>query len=217
MSNYTQVTAFTPKDSLASGNPAKVVKGADFDVEFGAISVAIASKTDTSALTAHTVDTANPHSVTKTQVGLGNVDNTSDANKPVSTATQTALNAKQDTLVSGTTIKTVNSASILGAGDLTVQATLVSGTNIKTVNGNSLLGSGDLALGVGTGDVTGPASSTDNTLPRYDGTTGKLLQGSGVTVDDSGNMVVPGTLTATGGVVGSASTPDFIIQSQGII
>lgn len=34
----------------------------------------------------------------KNAVGLGNVDNTSDANKPVSTATQTALNAKQDSL-----------------------------------------------------------------------------------------------------------------------
>ena len=45
-------------------------------------------------LTAHTVNVSNPHSVTKTQVGLGNVDNTSDANKPISSATQTALNAK---------------------------------------------------------------------------------------------------------------------------
>ena len=35
--------------------------------------------------------------VTKAQVGLGNVDNTSDANKPISTATQTALNGKANT------------------------------------------------------------------------------------------------------------------------
>lgn len=34
--------------------------------------------------------------ITKTQVGLGNVDNTSDANKPVSTAQQTALDAKSN-------------------------------------------------------------------------------------------------------------------------
>jgi len=39
----------------------------------------------------------NPHNVTKANVGLGNSDNTSDANKPVSTATQTALNLKLDT------------------------------------------------------------------------------------------------------------------------
>lgn len=36
--------------------------------------------------------------LTKAQVGLGNVDNTSDANKPISSATQTALNGKQATL-----------------------------------------------------------------------------------------------------------------------
>ena len=42
----------------------------------------------------HMDSTSNPHSVTKTQVGLDQVDNTSDANKPVSTAQQTALNLK---------------------------------------------------------------------------------------------------------------------------
>jgi hypothetical protein len=41
--------------------------------------------------------TGNPHNVTKSDVGLGNVDNTSDANKPISTATQTALDGKSDT------------------------------------------------------------------------------------------------------------------------
>lgn len=41
----------------------------------------------------HITDTNNPHSVTKAQVGLGNADNTSDADKPVSTAQQAALNA----------------------------------------------------------------------------------------------------------------------------
>ncbi len=45
----------------------------------------------------HIGSTANPHSVTASQVGLGNVNNTSDANKPISTATQTALNGKSDT------------------------------------------------------------------------------------------------------------------------
>lgn len=45
-------------------------------------------------LDSHVANTANPHAVTKTQVGLGNADNTSDANKPVSTAQQAALDAK---------------------------------------------------------------------------------------------------------------------------
>ena len=44
----------------------------------------------------HIADTSNPHSVTKDQVGLANVDNTSDLDKPISTATQNALNLKLD-------------------------------------------------------------------------------------------------------------------------
>jgi predicted lipoprotein len=39
----------------------------------------------------------------KAAVGLSNVDNTSDANKPISSATQTALNAKENTITAGTT------------------------------------------------------------------------------------------------------------------
>ena len=45
-------------------------------------------------LTTHINNKANAHQVTKEQVGLSNVDNTSDANKPISTATQNALNDK---------------------------------------------------------------------------------------------------------------------------
>lgn len=47
-------------------------------------------------LDGHKTDKSNPHSVTKAQVGLANVDNTSDVNKPISSATQTALNGKSD-------------------------------------------------------------------------------------------------------------------------
>lgn len=47
-------------------------------------------------LTTHINDKDNPHEVTKAQIGLSDVDNTSDANKPISTATQTALNNKVD-------------------------------------------------------------------------------------------------------------------------
>lgn len=46
MSNYTKTTNFTSKDSLASGNPLKVVRGSEFDTEFNAISTAIATKAD---------------------------------------------------------------------------------------------------------------------------------------------------------------------------
>ena len=47
------------------------------------------------------------------------------------------------------------------------------------------------------GDVVGPASSTDNAVARYDLATGKLVQNSGVIVDDSNNVTGIGSLTAT--------------------
>lgn len=67
-----------------------------------ATSIADAKKAGTdaqTALTNHKNDKNNPHAVTKAQVGLGNCDNTSDANKPISTATQNALNTINNTLL----------------------------------------------------------------------------------------------------------------------
>lgn len=49
---------------------------------------------DITAWNGHIANTSNPHSVTKAQVGLGNVDNTSDLNKPVSKATEIEINDK---------------------------------------------------------------------------------------------------------------------------
>lgn len=117
----------------------------------------------------HISDTNNPHQTTKSQVGLGNVDNTSDTDKPVSTAQQAALNALQTSFTSALATK---------------QATLVSGTNIKTVGGNSVLGTGDIPFptvtiptklpnpfaltftGAATGDYDGSAAKTVN-IPTY--------------------------------------------------
>lgn len=62
-------------------------------------------------------------------------------------------NGKQDALVSGTNIKTVNNTSLLGSGNVAVQETLVSGTNIKTINGNDLLGSGNIVIQGGGGST----------------------------------------------------------------
>lgn len=61
--------------------------------------------------------------LTKADVGLGNVDNTSDANKPISTATQTALNGKQATITGG--------ASTITSSNLTENRALVSNANGK--------------------------------------------------------------------------------------
>lgn len=57
-----------------------------------------------------------------------------------------------------------------------------------TTNGTELSWATAGGGGGGSGDVTGPASATDNAIARFDATTGKLIQNSAVTIDDTGNM-----------------------------
>lgn len=65
-------------------------------LDLGTTKIDLSDYTTDQEFEAHTGNTNNPHNVTKAQVGLGNVDNTSDMNKPVSTAQQQALNEKQN-------------------------------------------------------------------------------------------------------------------------
>ena len=51
MSNYTKTTNFAVKDSLASGNPAKIIKGSEIDAEYANIQTAVATKADTASPT----------------------------------------------------------------------------------------------------------------------------------------------------------------------
>ena len=73
-------------------------------------------------LETHINNKSNPHKVTKDQVGLGNVDNTSDANKPISTATQTALNGKFSATDGNALKQRVDSIPELVATDITVDS-----------------------------------------------------------------------------------------------
>lgn len=78
-----QTPTFTQSSTLSEIN-----SGEKLSTLFGKIKKAIVD------LISHLTNTSNPHSVTKSQVGLGNVDDTSDADKPISTATKTALDGK---------------------------------------------------------------------------------------------------------------------------
>lgn len=80
----------------------------------------------TAALDAHTANTSNPHSVTANQVGLGNVNNTTDVDKPISTAVANALTYKADiaNTLAGYGISVANSADLIGGTNNTKPVTV---------------------------------------------------------------------------------------------
>jgi len=82
-------------------------------------------------------------------------------------------------------------------GNTLAKATLTAGTGVTITNGNGSITIA--ASGGGSGDVVGPASSTDNAFARFDSTTGKLLQNStGATLSDTGAAVFTGALDVLG-------------------
>ena len=73
---------------------------------------------------------------------------------------------------------------------------------VQVGDGSTITGAGTagdpFVATAGSGDVVGPASATDNAITRYDSTTGKLIQDSGVTIDDAGIITSPDGITAAG-------------------
>lgn len=63
------------------------------------------------------------------------------------------------------------------------------GASISVADAGNGVADITVTAGGGGGDVTGPASATDNAITRYDGTTGKILQDSLATLDDVGRIV----------------------------
>ena len=106
----------------------------------------------------------------KTAVGLANVDNTSDANKPVSTATQTALNAK-----ASTTRAISAGTGLTGGGDLSADRTLAAnfGTTAGTIaqgNDSRITGALQKSGGTMTGTLTlaaDPANPLESATKQY--------------------------------------------------
>lgn len=126
----------------------------------------------------------------KAAVGLSNLDNTSDANKPISTATQTALNAKQASLISGTNIKTVGSTTILGSGDIPFPVIWLGDEFVGTGADNTHKVNIDVSqLSVGTLNAArfGAATIPTTAINASGGSTGRVLTYDGTWVVNSGS------------------------------
>jgi hypothetical protein len=99
-------------------------------------------------------------------------------------------------------------------GNTLSKATLTQGTGITITNGNgtiTIAASG----GGGSGDVVGPASSTDNALARFDTTTGKLLQNSVGILSDTGAISGLTDISASGSVTLSGGTANGVTYLNG--
>jgi len=111
----------------------------------------------------------------KSDVGLGNVDNTSDADKPVSTATQTALNAKADDsgVVHNTGAETVNGVKTFGDFPITPSSAPTTDYQIanKKYVDDQMANAGNVSAIDDLSDVdTSTNAPTDNQILKWDNT-----------------------------------------------
>lgn len=90
---------------------------------------------------------------------------------------------------------------------------LANGTPGQVLTANS--GSPPSWQGNANGDVSGPSSATDNAIARFDGTTGKLIQNSVVTVSDTGDMAGVVGLSATSGTFSGLTSNRMVMTTTG--
>jgi len=157
----------------------------------------------------------------KAAVGLGNVDNTSDANKPISSATQTALDDKVDK-VTGKGLSqedyTTTEKNKLAGIEAGAQVNTV--TSVATKTGAVTLDKNDVGLGnvanvdqqnadnitsgtLGGARLPAPTTTVLGGVKRNTGSAGQVVSG----IDASGNLEYT-TPTGTGDVVGPSSVVD---------
>lgn len=180
------------KDTTASGIKIKDESGTIYSLTAGVTDHTALTNIGTNThaqIDSHIANTSNPHSVTKSQVGLGNVDNTSDLDKPISNATQTALNSKVGPFpLKAPTGLLANPPSYgfaggdddtgiysTGDGNVSIQANgfLKASFDQNTINFYAVSGvsvSNDLTVGGNFSAANFPPTGPNNTIAYYNGT-----------------------------------------------
>lgn len=155
----------------------------------------------------------NPHEVTAAQVGLGSVDNTSDLDKPISTATQSALDAKLATTTADATYKTIatfNSYSTAQGTKDAAQDALIAG---KEPADATIIKESELSIATNSTSVTTAANSAA-VKAAYDLAAGKLSptgDGSGLSGITAAQV---GAATAAQGSKADKSTADEVYATD---
>jgi len=134
----------------------------------------------TTTINSHINNKENPHSVTKSQVGLGDVDNTADKDKPISTAQQSALDTKLDK----PTITDSNNHVVIYNGTKSSSLNYDTDSTINTLLLRDADGRSQVADGASGKDIVN-YSQLDKKYDKAGGTIG-------------GNVVITGDLTVNG-------------------
>ena len=167
--------------------------------------------------------TTNLNGITDWQIGDWAIFNGSVWQKVDNTDAVTSVNGFVGTVV----LTTTNIAEGTNEYFTTARAraSVSAGTGISYDSGTGVITNSSPSVG---GDVVGPASATDNAIARFDTTTGKLIQNSVVTIDDTG-VIAGATLTSPKineildtngneilGLSPTASATDFLTVKNGI-
>jgi hypothetical protein len=207
MSNYTKTTDFEAKDSLPTGDSGKIIRGAEFETEFDAISTAIATKADTAGPTftgTLTFETISDGTINVTAF-VDEDDMSSDSATLV--PTQQSVKAYVDSQVTAQDLDFQADTGGALSIDLDSETmTFTGGTGIDTSgSGNAVTFAIDSTVATLTGTQTltnKTLTSPDVNTPDIDGGTidGTVIGGttpaavSATTVSATGNITVDGTV-----------------------
>jgi hypothetical protein len=108
-------------------------------------------------------------------------------------------------------VSSVGAKAVQYAGSAMSASNVIAASKIYeiTYDGTAFQINKGTAVAFGTGDVTGPASSTDEALARFDGTGGKTLQNSGWTLTDAYLMTAAGTLAMADNLITRPKFTDY--------
>ena len=209
MAQYVKATNFASKDALLSGDPNKIVKGAEIDDEFSSIQTAVNSKADTLSptLTGTPLAPTATAGTVSTQVATTAFVDTAITNERTATATLTnkTITGTFTGPLTGNVTGNVTGAVTGNASSATVLQTA------RTIGGVSFDGSANINLpgvnAVGNQNTTGQAA----TAAKLSAATWTIEESGGVLyfkvfgvnkakLDASGNLTVVGNVTAYGSV-----------------
>jgi len=180
MSNYVKSTNFTAKDSLPQGDANKVIRGSEFDTEFSAIAVAVATKSDLSAptftgeatfadLTAtgtvnfSSATVSNLGAVTTADINGGTIDGVTIGGSSAGAGTFSSLTATTADINGGTVDGVTIGGSSAGAGTFSSLVATTADINGGTVD-NAVVGGSTPAAGTFTSLVATTADIDGGTV-----------------------------------------------------